>query len=48
MDSPKLVAYLRASGGLPERDAAQRGGGAIGPLTPGQGERNSPTTDCKA
>ena len=47
MDSPKLAAYLRASGELPERDAAQRGG-PVGPLTPGQGERTSPTTKCKA
>ena len=31
MDSPKLLSYLRDSGGLPER-AAQRGA-PIGPLT---------------
>ena len=35
MDSPELAAYLRASGGLPERDAVQRGA-PIGPLTPSQ------------
>ena len=47
MDSPELAAYLRASGGLPERDAARRGA-PIGPLTPSQGERTSPTTECEA
>ena len=32
MDSPKLLSYLRDSGGLPERDATQRGA-PIGPLS---------------
>lgn len=33
MDSPELAAYLRSSGGLPERDATQRGS-PLGPLNP--------------
>ena len=32
MDSPELLSYLRDSGGLPERDATQRGA-PIGPLS---------------
>lgn len=32
MDSPELLSYLRESGGLPERDATQRGA-PIGPLS---------------